>query len=32
MTAARPAGDVIGEIRREVAALHAELIRNGLVA
>ncbi len=32
MTAIRPAGDVIGEIRREVAALHAELVRNRLVA
>jgi L-ribulose-5-phosphate 4-epimerase len=32
MTAGAAAGDVIREIRREVCALHAELVRNGLVA
>ena len=32
MTAVRPAGDLIGEIRREITALHEELVRNGLVA
>jgi L-ribulose-5-phosphate 4-epimerase len=32
MTASAAAGDVIKEIRREVCGLHAELVRNGLVA
>jgi L-ribulose-5-phosphate 4-epimerase len=32
MMAAAAPGDVIGEIRREVCRLHAELVRNGLVA
>src|SRR6266516_7648888 len=32
MTSGAAAGDIIGDVRREVAALHAELVRNGLVA
>jgi L-ribulose-5-phosphate 4-epimerase len=32
MTAAATDGDVIGQLRREVCRLHAELVRNGLVA
>jgi L-ribulose-5-phosphate 4-epimerase len=32
MTAEAAAGDVISEVRREVCRLHAELVRNGLVA
>ena len=30
--AAAPDGDLIAAVRREVCALHAELVRNGLVA
>jgi len=32
MTSGTAAGGIIGDVRREVAALHAELVRNGLVA